>query len=120
MSDNTLDQPRGRAVACLPDQATAESAAVRIAEHGLGDGLEILHGTRISDDVDTSPKWFADTDLDLAVFKNHLASGGSVVSVPVDADDQLDTVRAVLEEAGATVFTHFGNWVTTTERLDAE
>ena len=63
-------------------------------------------------DVDTSAKWFADTDKEMKKFASELRRGFVALAVPIKDSDSRNEVNAVLQDNGAQHVTHFGEWVT--------
>ncbi len=122
MSDTTpLEYPNNRIVAVFNDVTAATAARTALAG-SLGEEAEIklYSGDGSAEEVDTSAKWFADTDLDIARFKRALEAGNAILSVPVENDQQRETTNQTLADHGATLATHFGNLTNTTENLNPD
>lgn len=121
MSDyqKTLSDPRGRAVAVLQSAEQAEKAKTSLLEMGISeDEIQIVNGSENAKLVDDSAKWFADTDEDLERYKRKLLAGETLISVPIQKDDDLKQIQSILYESGARTMTNFGTLVTKTIDLE--
>jgi len=113
------DDPRGRAVAAFDERGEAEEARQLLAKEGFSDDdIRILHGQGDAREIDTSAKWFADTDEEITMFKHKLEVGKSLVSVPVEDHDTLKKIQGIYQQCGARMMTHFGQWVTRSKKLN--
>ena len=82
--------------------------------HGITDDqIRVMRGEEAATKVDTSAKWFADTDVEIEKYQRELTAGKTIVSVPVQDSTDRDTLHAILKRHGARLITHFGEWVTT-------
>ena len=62
--------------------------------------------------VDTSPKWFADTDVEIKRYRRELEAGNTVISVPVTDSNCREKIHEIFKRHDARLVTHFGEWVT--------
>jgi len=119
MSENPLIDPTNRIVSVFDTPEDALCAKKALLEAGLAEGqIKVIHGGQAASEVDTAPKWFADTDVELKRFKSALKDNKAVVSVPVEDKQQREAATQVLAQTGAALTTHFGRWVTKTEKLN--
>jgi hypothetical protein len=118
MSDKELLQdPTNRIVSVFDEFDAAESARQDLLKHGYEETeIRVLHGQEAASDVDTSPKWFADTDDDIKMYQRELEAGHTVISVPVENKDGREQLHSLLRQHGARLVTHFGQWVTAVMR----
>ena len=108
-----LEDPTNRIVAVLDDSAHLEVVKQDLLQCGLApDEIRVWDGARNSPDVDTSAKWFADTDEELANFQAALRVGKTVISVPVANSEDREPIHAILKRHQSRRITHFGQWVT--------
>ncbi len=70
MSDNDLlEDPTNRIVSVFDDQAQAEDARQQLIANGFkSEQIRVLHGSEDANNVDTSAKWFADTDAEIGKY----------------------------------------------------
>jgi hypothetical protein len=108
-----LSDPTNRIVAIFDERAQADAARRVIAERGVAEGqIRILQGEQLADQVDTSAKWFADTDEEIARYERALRAGKTVISLPVGDQPSRDSLHRILKQHEARIITHFGQWVT--------
>jgi len=108
-----LQDPINRVVSVFDEHQLAESAKQELLKHGYdGEQIRLFHGPEDASDVDTSAKWFADTDVDIARYRKELADGNTVLSVPVVDGTSREEVHGVLKQCNARLTTHFGDWIT--------
>lgn len=119
MSDDQLmDQPEGKVAALFSSKADAEAACAALVDAGHNaDSINQAHGTAGAEQLDDSARWFADTDDHIEIYKDHLAKGSSAIAVPVDGEEQVDRAREIFRQHHASMMTHFGGVVTTSESL---
>ena len=110
MSDKPiLEDPSNRVVAVFDDQQQAHDAVAALDKLDETDGPPKLYqGDDAADRIDTSAKWFADTDAELRRYEQELRAGSLVVSVPIEDSDLREKVHAVLKQHNARLVTHFG------------
>jgi hypothetical protein len=83
-----------------------------LIKHGFeAKQIKILREQDASD-VDTSVKWFADTDKEMKKFASELRQGFVPLAMPVRNAESRATINEVLQSHGAQHVTHFGDWVT--------
>ena len=110
-----LEDPTNRIVTVFDGQEQAEAARKELSEAGLDlndDQIRVLHGREAAEKVDTSPKWFADTDVEIKRYRLALEAGNTVVSLPVTDSDYHEKIHEILKRHDARLVTHFGEWVT--------
>jgi hypothetical protein len=108
-----LEDPTNRIVSVFDRPEHAEAARTALVESGIvPTQIRVLSGERAGDNVDTSPKWFADTDEEIERYQRELRAGNTVVSVPVQGQDDRESIHAILKSHDARLITHFGQWVT--------
>jgi hypothetical protein len=114
MSDHKrLEDPTNRIVSVFDDLSHADAARQELLEHGITDDqIRVMRGEEAAAKVDTSAKWFADTDVEIEKYQRELSAGKTVVSVPLQDSADRDTLHAILKRHGARLTTHFGEWVT--------
>lgn len=114
MSDEqVLVDPTNRVVCVFDQRAQAEAARAELLKLELTEKeIRVLQGEETAEKVDTSPKWFADTDEEIARYKRELKAGGTVLSVPIADRETREKVHDVLKRHDARLITHFGEWVT--------
>lgn len=111
--EHKYDDPTNRVVCMFDDFTKAEAAKASLIEFGFEDHqVHILHGDADAAEVDTSAKWFADTDKEIKKFERELRDGRTVLSVPVKDCDCRDGVHRILKTHDARHITHFGEWIT--------
>lgn len=115
----TLIDPRGRAVAVLENVDQGTTAKRDLIDIGINGGdIQIINGPKGADSIDDSAKWFADTDELLEHYKQQLRSGATLISVPVEDQDQLKEIQEIFYESGARTMTNFGTFLTKTVDLE--
>lgn len=116
MSDNKfLEDPTNRIVSVFDVRSQVEAVRQELLTQGLTDNqIRVRRGEEAATKVDTSAKWFADTDVEIEKYQRELSAGKTVVSVPVKDSADRDALHAILKRHGARMITHFGEWVTTT------
>lgn len=123
-STEVFSNPSGRAVAVMDSLGQARDAKEALSQIGLDvDEIQLLDGENNADEIDSSARWFADTDDLLERYQRKLEEGNALISAPVTDQDQLKQVEKIYYTAGASTMTHFGNLVTRTvdlESVDAE
>jgi hypothetical protein len=108
-----LKDPTNRVVSVFDKRSQAESALQALVEDGFDkEEIRLFHGAEDAANVDTSPKWFADTDVEIKKYRRELDAGNSVISVPIDSGVSRERVHAILQENEARLTTHFGEWIT--------
>jgi len=114
MSEDTLlEDPTNRVVSVFDRYENAEAARGDFLKEGLaGQQIRLFHGEDSAADVDTSAKWFADTDLEIKRYRRALQDGKTVVSVPVADRAERERAHDILNRHGARMVTHFGTWIT--------
>ena len=111
--DHKYDDPTNRVVCTFDGHDTARDAKAALIEFGFEkQQVHVLQGEEDAEEVDTSAKWFADTDKEIKQFKRELHRGHTVLSVPVKDCDCREEVHQILKKFGATHVTHFGDWIT--------
>lgn len=114
MSDKPLlTDPTNRVVAVFDDQSDAQRARDELAgSESPAEKVQLLAGQDAADRLDTSPKWFADTDEELERYEQELRGGKTVISVAIADSADREQVHAVLTRYNARLVTHFGEWIT--------
>lgn len=114
MRDNApLENPTNRLVAAFHTNELAEHAIRDCIAAGISrEEIRLLKGSQDARQIDTSPKWFADTDVDIARFRRALEDEQVVISVPVGDEVEAETVKSICQECESHLLTHFGTWVT--------
>lgn len=114
MSDeHQYDDPTNRVVCLFDDKPKALDAKAALIEFGFDKHqVHLLHGGKDAAEVDTSAKWFADTDKFMKKFKRELRDGDTVISVPIKDCDCREQVHTILKSHDARNITHFGEWIT--------
>lgn len=108
-----LENPTNRIVSVFDDRNQADAARQDLLKLGMmDDQIRVFRGQDAAERVDTSAKWFADTDVEIEKYERELRAGNIVVSVPVQDSADRDTLHAILKRHGARLVTHFGEWVT--------
>ena len=114
MSDKTLlTDPTNRVVAVFDNYADAKQARDDLArDDSPAEKVQLLSGKDDADRLDTSPKWFADTDEELERYEHELRGGNTVISVAIADSADREQVHQVLTRHNARLVTHFGEWIT--------
>ena len=108
-----LQDPSNRVVAVFDDRNEAKHAIETLSQLEGTDGEpKLFQGEDAADRIDTSAKWFADTDSELRRYEQELRAGNSIVSVPIVDADYREKVHAAMKQHHARLVTHFGDWVT--------
>lgn len=111
--DKTYDDPTNRVVCTFADVHDAEQAKAALLASGFtNEQIHMLVGESAADEVDTSAKWFADTDKEIKKYVRELRNGAVVLSAPVKDCDCREEVHEIMKHAGARHITHFGEWIT--------
>lgn len=93
--EQILDDSRNHVVCVFEDRKQAEKARKQLSELGIPDGeIRQAQGDDDAQEVDTSPKWFADTDEDIQRYREQLKIGNTVISVPVSDGETREKVHA--------------------------
>jgi hypothetical protein len=118
--EGKLEDPRNRIVAVFDHSDNARAAVLEFVDQYRipQEEIYLLHGKNETDEVETSARWFADNDIDLERYRHRLATGGTVISVPVEDEREVDRFVQVLEKYHAGMMTHFGTWETRTDSLE--
>lgn len=112
-NDQILDDPTNRVVCTFDDRQKAEEAKAALAEYGIAKHrIRVLKGEDDADEVDTSAKWFADTDKEMKKYARELQAGNVVISIPVKDCDCREEVNRIVQSFDARHATHFGEWIT--------
>ena len=82
-TEKFYDDPTNRIVCIFDDRSDSVSAKSALIEFGYADGHVRLYDEQAASEVDTSAKWFADTDTEIKKFEQQLRSGAIVMSVPI-------------------------------------
>ena len=108
-----LEDPTNRVVSVFDSSDDAEAAMKELTELDCTAGAAKLYqGDAAADQIDTSAKWFADTDAELRRYERELRAGSLVVSAAIKDADARVKVHEVLKQHNARLVTHFGEWVT--------
>lgn len=108
-----LEDPTNRIVSVFDGQEQAEAARKELSEADLNDDqIRIAHGPEAAEKVDTSAKWFADTDEEIQRYCHELRAGNTVLSVLVTDEAGRERIHDIVKRHGARLVTHFGRWVT--------
>ncbi|QEG37581.1 hypothetical protein [Bythopirellula goksoeyrii] len=111
--EKPLEDPINRVVSVFDEPMQAEAAVKLLLEDGFSkEQLRVFHGPEDAAKVDTSKKWFADTDVDIKRYRRELEVGNTVISVPIEDGESRNRVHALLKNEGARLTTHFGEWIT--------
>ncbi|MCA9198266.1 MAG: hypothetical protein KDA87_12040 [Planctomycetales bacterium] len=112
-NDKILDDPANRVVCTFDNRQQAEDAKAALADFGIsGHRIRVLNGEDGADEVDTSAKWFADTDKEIKKYTRELHAGNTVISIPVKDCDCREEVNRIVQNFDARHITHFGEWIT--------
>ncbi len=111
MSDqDVMEDPTNRIVAVFANKDFANAARNDLSDYGIKERqIRILEG---EEEVDTSAKWFADTDEEMEQFQQQLLAGNTVISVPAKDKAAREEIHDILKRHEAYRVTHFGRWVT--------
>lgn len=102
-----------RVVCVFDNHQDAIAAKSALIQSGLErDQVKVMHGDADASSIDTSAKWFADTDEEVKKFERELRDGNSIVSVPVRDGTTREGVHDLLKSHEARHITHFGKWIT--------
>ena len=115
MTDNKpriLDDPRNRIVCVFEDTVSAEKARAALVDYGFAPNQVRLLRENDAKEMDTSAKWFADTDEEMKKFERQLRGGLVAVALPVRDAESRQQIYEILQSHGAHRVTHFGEWVT--------
>ena len=114
MSDKALlTDPTNRVVAVFDKHEDARKARDELTRvESPAEKVQLLFGEDAADRLDTSPKWFADTDEQLERYEHELRGGNTVISVAIADSADREEVHAVLTQHNARLVTHFGEWIT--------
>ncbi|MEO8497770.1 MAG: hypothetical protein ABI614_22110 [Planctomycetota bacterium] len=108
-----LDDPTNRILTVFDKPADAEAARQEFLKEGFSAAqIRLYKGEYAGDHVDTSAKWFADTDEEIKRYQDALRAGNTVMSLPVKDSASREQIHAILTRHEARVITHFGQWVT--------
>lgn len=111
--DKQYNDPTNRVVCIFDDHTKAFDAKAALIEFGVAkDDVTLLRGDSDAAEIDTSAKWFADTDVKMKKFERELRHGASVLAVPVKDSDCRTKVNQILQDHDARQVTHFGDWIT--------
>jgi len=118
--EGKLENPTNRIVAVFESSDDAHKAVLEFVDQLNVPRAEIylLKGKSETEEVETSAKWFADNDIDLERYRHRLATGATVISIPVEDEKEVDRFTKVLEKHHSDMMTHFGTWETRTDSLD--
>jgi len=112
-SEDILQDPTNRIVAVFDETQDAQLAREACVAAGIQSSqIRVFHGAEDGDNVDTSAKWFADTDEEIARYQHELRAGNTVISIPIEDGECREEVHAILQKHNARLITHFGQWVT--------
>ena len=110
---NLMKDPTNRIVSVFDDREHAEAARQALLDDGFeAENIRLFHGEEDANDIDTSAKWFADTDAEIGKYRRELKAGKTVVSIPVSDSECRDKVHGILKGHDARMVTHFGQWIT--------
>ena len=108
-----LDDPTHHIVAMFGSEQQAREALATIIALGLAaSNAVILNADSSPTEIDTSAKWFADTDQVLQRFQEAIRANKTVLYVPEPDADRRDEMVTSLKASGAELVTHFGQWLT--------
>lgn len=108
-----MEDPTNRIVAVFANKEFADAARNDLSDYGIQERqIRILEGKGEADEVDTSAKWFADTDEEMEQFQQQLLAGNTVISVPAKDKASREEIHEILKRHDAYRVTHFGRWVT--------
>lgn len=112
-SEYKYSDPTNRVVCTFDNAQKAEKARAALIDFGFTDNqVHKLVGDAAADEVDTSAKWFADTDKEIKKYEQELRAGAVVLSVPVKDCDCREEVHSILKRHDGRHITHFGEWIT--------
>jgi hypothetical protein len=108
-----LEDPTNRIVAVFDDRDRWERARQDLVQAGLPDlRIRVMQGHKDASRVDTSAKWFADTDEEIARYQRELEAGNVVIAVPAQDPAVREQLHGILKRHNARWITHFGQWIT--------
>ena len=111
-SPKFYEDPTNRVVSAFDSHRDAVAARMDLVRLGFDeDEIRILKGDDAAVDVDTSAKWFADTDVEVKKFERELRHGNTILAIPIEDSERRDCVHDVLKSHGARQITHFGEWI---------
>lgn len=112
-NEELLEDPTNRVVCVFDEQQQAEAARQSLIDFGFdGEQIRLCHGSDAAEGIDTSAKWFADTDAEIKRYAQELRAGNSVLSVPISDADCREKVDGIVKRHAARLVTHFGQWIT--------
>lgn len=112
-NDKLLEDPTNRVVVVFDESEQCEAARQELLQQNLRDeDLRVLHGSEAAERVDSSAKWFADTDEEIQRYSRELRAGNTVLSVPVTDGAGRERIHDIVKRHDARLVTHFGRWVT--------
>jgi hypothetical protein len=112
-NDPFLEDPTNRIVCSFDTEDHVAAVKTELRQFGIQDQqIRVRRGEKSADQVDTSAKWFADTDQHIKRFQRELRAGNSIVSVPVKDGASREQLHSLLRKHNARVITHFGEWIT--------
>ncbi len=114
MSDKPLtDNPTNHIVCVFDNREAADAARRDIVEYGIDENqIRVSQGKDAAEQVDTSAKWFADTDDEMEHIQQQLLAGKVALSIPIEGEKSRNAVHDILKRHQAFRITHFGKWVT--------
>lgn len=111
--ERLLEDPINRVVAVFDNEQNLESARHDLLKEGItAEQIRVMQGEQDAKRVDTSTKWFADTDEEIQRYQDELRAGSTVVSLPVTDEVGREKLHSILKRNEARLITHFGQWVT--------
>ena len=111
--DKKYSDPTNHVICIFDDHANALDAKAALIQFGFGkDEVHVLRGDGAAAEVDTSAKWFADTDIEMKRFERELRAGNTIVSAPVKDCDCREEVHTIMKAHNARHIVHFGEWIT--------
>ena len=115
-----FDDPTNRVVCAFENLTLAEQARHKLVESGFdSDDVYLLYGSQDAEELDTSAKWFADTDKIMKKFSQRLRDGQAVLSLPIEDGASRERAHQILLACQAKYTTHFGEWVTEVMQSDS-
>ena len=110
-TQHELSDPTDQMVCSFADRSKARNAKLKLIEFGYRkEDVRLLGNSET--DVDTSAKWFADTEVELKMFERELDRGKTLLIVPVRNADDVEAMNGLLKSEGAFHVTYFGSWTT--------
>lgn len=107
-----LEDPSNRIVAVFDNSQQATAAREEISKQPEVEGKIRVLGEESAEKIDTSAKWFADTDDELQRYQRELRAGNTVISIPISDSDCREKFHSLLKRHDARLVTHFGEWIT--------